>query len=141
MEQLLSGSWNSGPVIALAAIALANLVIWLKGGAWTPQKRAVVGILAVLVVFGVGYWASPEAYPQTRQGVVNLVVSALVLVLAAAGAPVYKEAFITGRREEEPPAAASEELPQELPPENTENAKAAAELAPVRTWGVWSRRQ
>lgn len=132
---MLTGPWNTGPIIALGAIALANVLIWLLGGAWTPQKRALVGIASVLVVFGVGWWASPDAFPETRQGIVSLVVTALVLVLAAAGAPVYKESFFTGKQQE----------PETIDITTNDGIVKTVHVVPApenssKTWGVWSRK-
>ena len=124
MAELLKLAGSNAALVALAAIALANVIIWFAGGSWTPQKRAYVGIAAVLGVCGLWYWANAASFPSTREGIVVLVVGSLVLVLAAAGAPVMKETFVSGSPSE--------------PPASLEGIGDATPAKKARTWGVWS---
>lgn len=136
MEQLLSGAWNTPAIIAGLAIVVANVVIWLWGGDWTPRKRALVGIGAVCVVLGIGYWAAPDSYPETRQGMVNLVALALLVVLAAAGAPVMKETFLSPK----PETPEVIDVTDHQGVTRTVEVIPAPEETPGKTWGVWSRK-
>lgn len=134
MGELLKAAGGSASLIALGAIALANVIIWFAGGKWTPQKRAYVGIAAVLIVVGVWYWADAAAFPATRPGLVSVIVAALVLVLAAAGAPVYKETFFTAKADEPETIEVEQhgvtKVMQVVPAPDEKSGK---------TWGVWSR--
>lgn len=127
MSEFLRLAGDNAALAALGAIVLSNVVIWFAGGKWTPQKRAYVGIACVLLVLGVWYWADAASLPQTRPGIVTLVVGAIVIVLAAAGAPVFKETFI--RSAEDSQAVTVEKA----------DIQEANGVKPVRTWGVWSR--
>lgn len=135
MTQLLASAGPLAALIALGAIALANVIIWFAGGDWTPQKRAYVGIAAVVVVLGVWFWASRETLPMTREGFVLLVVAAFVLVLAAAGAPVMKETFFAPKQAE----------PEVIDVTTDTGIVKTVQIVPVpektagKTWGVWSR--
>lgn len=130
IEQFVKLAGENAAWAALAAIVLSNIVIWFAGGDWTPQKRAYVGIACVLLVLGVWYWADAASLPQDRPGVLTLLIGALVIVLAAAGAPVFKETFIRNRPDATPAIDVSESY----------GTKAeGVDVKPVRTWGVWSR--
>lgn len=135
MTELLKAAGGNAALVAFGAIALANVIIWFAGGRWTPQKRAYVGIAAVLIVIGVWYWADASAFPSTRPGIVSVIVASLVLVLAAAGAPVYKETFFSPKAEE----------PETIDVTDQAGITRTVEVVPppaekpARTWGVWSR--
>jgi len=135
MSQLLTAAGPLSALVALAAIALANVVIWFAGGKWTPQKRAYVGIGSVVVVLGIWFWASRETLPMTREGFVLLVVAAFVLVLAAAGAPVMKETFIRSKQED----------PEIIEVSDGNGSIRTVAVVPVpdetsrKPYGVWSR--
>jgi len=134
MSELLAAAGPLAALIALGAIALANVVIWFAGGKWTPQKRAYVGMACVVIVLGVWYWASSRTLPPTREGFVLLVVAAFVLVLAAAGAPVMKETFIRSPKE-----------PEILDVTTDNGITKTVRVVPeseneVRTWAVWSQK-
>lgn len=76
--------------IAATAIALANIIVWAFGLAWTPQQKAGVGALSALAVFGLGLVFFPAAWPDGPTAFSTLFY-ALFTVLAAAGAPVFRD--------------------------------------------------
>lgn len=76
--------------IAGTAIALANVVVWAFGLDWTPQRKAGVGAISALAVFGLGLVLWPGAWSDGPMAFSTL-FQALLVVLAAAGAPVFRD--------------------------------------------------
>ena len=76
--------------IAATAIALANIIVWAWGAGWTPQRKAGVGAISALAVFGLGLVFWPGAWPDGATAF-GVLFEALLVVLAAAGAPVFRD--------------------------------------------------
>jgi len=76
--------------IAGTAVALANIIVWAFGAGWAPRIKAGVGALCALAVFLVGLVMWPEAWPDGPAAFSTLFY-ALLVVLAAAGAPVFRD--------------------------------------------------
>ena len=85
--------------IAGTAIALANIVVWAFGLTWSPQQKAGVGAISALAVFGLGLVFFPGAWPDGPTAFSTLFY-ALFTVLAAAGAPVFRDVI---RGDHQPP--------------------------------------
>lgn len=84
--------------IAGTAILLANVIVWAFGPSWSPRQKAGIGAIAALAVFIVGLMLWPTAWPDGPTAFTTLFY-ALVTVLAAAGAPIYRDVLRS-----EPPA-------------------------------------
>lgn len=76
--------------IAATAIALANIIVWAFGLTWSPQQKAGVGAIAALAVFVMGLVLFPAAWSDGPTAFSTLFY-ALLTVLAAAGAPVFRD--------------------------------------------------